>query len=288
MPDSATPYILEGTADNFDRLVIENSRKGLVLVDFWAPWVGPSQRQQGMLRELAQHYRGRFLLVTLDTDAHKVIAARFGVKSLPSLKLFRNGEVVDSAYGVQPEADYRALVERHLPRPSDAVRAAAARAWAEGEHDQAIRLLADGALADPDNLALPAMLAKLLMQLEHHEQAYKVLATMAPAAREDPQIAPLLAHLSFILAARQAPGVEDLRANLAQSPDHHEARFQLAAVSLLADDFEDALGALLEILRREPGWNGGAARRGMLAVFDILGDDHPLTRHFRTELARLL
>ena len=283
-----SPFILEGTSANFDQLVIDNSRRGLVLVDFWAPWVGPSQRQQGMLRDLAQRYQGRFLLVTLNTDAHKAIAERYGVKSLPSLKLFRNGQVIDSAYGVQPEADYRALVERHLPRPSDAVRSAAARAWAQGEQDQAIRLLADGALSDPDNLTIPAMLAKLLMQLEHHEQAHKVLAALPPEARDDAEIAPLLAHLAFILAARKAPAADALKATLEQRPDDHQARFQLAATSLLADDYEDALTALLEILRQEPGWNSGAARRGMLAVFDILGSEHPLTRHFRTELARLL
>ena len=99
-------YILEGTGENFDRLVIENSRRGLVLVDFWAPWVGPSVRQREILSQLAQDYAGSFLLVSVNTDEQKALAERFGVRSLPSFKIFRHGELTCEYHGVQPEADY--------------------------------------------------------------------------------------------------------------------------------------------------------------------------------------
>ena len=120
--------ILEGTEFNFDRLVIENSRRGLVLVDFWAPWAGPSLRQQQVLKRLANEYRGRFLLVTVNTDEQKGIAQRFAVKSLPSCKLFRKGKVVEDVRGMQPEADYKTLVDRYLVPLGDKARLAAARA----------------------------------------------------------------------------------------------------------------------------------------------------------------
>ena len=74
------------------------------MVDFWAPWVGPSLRQREMLSKLATSYDGRFLLVTVNTDEQKAIAGRFAVKSLPSFKLFRGGKVVETLHGVQPEA----------------------------------------------------------------------------------------------------------------------------------------------------------------------------------------
>ncbi|MEW8683742.1 MAG: thioredoxin domain-containing protein, partial [Candidatus Thiodiazotropha endolucinida] len=75
MSDAA--YILEGTVDNFDRLVVENSKRGLVIVDFWAPWVGPSLKQREIFVDLAKRYQGRFLLVSINTDEQKPLAERF-------------------------------------------------------------------------------------------------------------------------------------------------------------------------------------------------------------------
>ncbi|MCU7813391.1 MAG: thioredoxin, partial [Candidatus Thiodiazotropha sp. (ex Notomyrtea botanica)] len=112
-------YILEGTVDNFDHLVLENSKRGLVLVDFWAPWVGPSLKQREILIELAERYKGRFLLVSVNTDDQKPLAERFGVRSLPSFKLFRQGELVAEYHGVQPEADYPRIVESYVEKPLD-------------------------------------------------------------------------------------------------------------------------------------------------------------------------
>ena len=103
MTESA--YILEATTENFDRLVLDNSRRGLVVVDFWAPWVGPSLRQREILSDLARRHEGRFLLVSVNTDEQKPLAERFGGRSLPSFKLFRHAELVGEYHGVQPEAD---------------------------------------------------------------------------------------------------------------------------------------------------------------------------------------
>ena len=194
--------ILEGTDLNFDALVIENSRKGLVLVDFWAPWAGPSMRQQQVLKGLARQYGGRFLLVTVNTDEQKGIASRFGVKSLPSFKLFRNGRVVEEIHGMQPEADYRGIVDRYLVPLGDKVRLAAAKAWHAGHYDKAIQLLVEGALAEPDNLEIPAMLAKLLMRLHRYDEARDVLAALPADAADTTELATLRAHLDFITAAR--------------------------------------------------------------------------------------
>ena len=281
-------YVLEGTEYNFDRLVVENSRKGLVLVDFWAPWAGPSLRQQRVLRRLAEEYRGRFLLVTVNTDEQKDIAGRFGVKSLPSFKLFRNGRVVEEFHGMQPEADYRAIVDRYLVPLGDKARLAAAKAWNAGEQDKAIQVLAEGAMADPENLEIPAMLAKLLMRLERFDQAREVLAALPPEARDTTELATLRAHLDFIVAARAVEDEAAVRARLGQTPPDLGAHFQAAALDLVQDRYEAALQALIVILRADRDYDNGAARRGLLAIFETLGGDHELVRRYRGELARLI
>jgi putative thioredoxin len=281
-------YVLEGTEYNFDKLVVENSRKGLVLVDFWAPWAGPSLRQQKVLRQLAEQYRGRFLLVTVNTDEQKGIAGRFGVKSLPSFKLFRNGRVVEEFHGMQPEADYRAIVDRYLVPLGDQARLAAAKAWNAGEHDRAIQVLAEGAMADPENLEIPAMLAKLLMRLERYSEAREVLAALPAQARDTTELATLRAHLDFILAAQTVDDEAALRARLGHTPPDLAAHFQAAALDLVQDRYESALQALIVILRAERDYDHGAARRGLLAIFETLGGDHELVRKYRGELARLI
>ena len=281
-------FILEGTELNFDRLVLENSRKGLVLVDFWAPWVGPSLRQREMLSRLAESYRGRFLLVTIDTDRHKGIASRFAVKSLPSLKLFRAGKVVETLHGVQPERDYQAAVDRYLVALGDKVRLAAGKAWKEGRHELAIQTLVEGAMAEPENLEIPAMLGKLLMRLNRFGEARDVLTALPEAARASPLIAPLLAHLEFITAAGVVEDPEGLKQQIAMDPDDCRSRFRLAAVSLIEDDYATAVAELMEILRRDRQFDDGIARRGLLAVFETLGGDHQLVKRYRGEMARLI
>lgn len=281
-------YILAANEFNFDDLVLENSRKGLVLVDFWAPWAGPSLRQQKVLKKLADEYRGRFLLVTVNTDEEKGIAGRFGVKSLPSFKLFRNAKVVEEFHGMQPEADYKSIVDRYLVPLGDKVRLAAAKAWNADDHDKAIQMLAEGAMAEPENLDIPAMLAKLLMRLSRFDEARQVLASLPPEARDTTELATLRAHLDFITSAQAVDDEQAVFDRLDAVPADLDAHFKAAALHLLHDRYEEALQALIVVLRHDREFEEGAARRGLLAIFATLGGDHALVKKYRGELARLI
>jgi len=185
---SQPPLALEATRENFAQLVLENSRKGPVLLDFWASWAGPSLRQREILLRLAREYGGRFLLVSLDTDRQKEIAREMGIKSLPSCKLFRNGKPVEHVHGMQTESDYRELIERHILPLADKVQTAALEAWSGGDREKAVQVLAEGAMAEPENPALPRLLAKLLIQDGRARDAYSVLSALPHAIAEDPQI----------------------------------------------------------------------------------------------------
>lgn len=280
----ATDYIREGTAENFPTLVLENSGKGLVVVDFWAPWVGPSLRQQAMLTDVVEALPGRFLLVTVNTDEQKSIAATYGVKSLPACKLFRHGRVVEELYGVQPEADYRRIVERHLGS-TDPARRDALAAWQAGESDRAVQMLAEAAMANPADPSVPELLAKLLTQAGRHADALDVLRALPPELRGHDGLQRLRSHLELVVAAHDAPPADDLARRLERNADDTETRFRLAAVRLLADDPEAAIRHLLAIVRHDPGWRDGLARQALLAVFDTLGVGSDLVRRARAELA---
>jgi len=274
-------FAFSATEANFERLVIENSRRGPVLVDFWAPWAGPSLRQGELLRRLAGEYGGRFLLVSVSTDREKALADRFGVKSLPSCKLFRHGRVVEQVHGMQAESDYRALIERHSVALADKVQAAALTIWGSGDHDKAIQILAEGAMAEPERVELPLLMAKLLTQDGRHSDAFAVLDALPAGLREQPQVRRLHTHLGFLVEAGQAPPESELESGLARDPERLDLRLGLAARRLLADDYDSALRELAEIHRRDPGFRGEVGRRGLLAIVEQLGPDDPRVGSYR-------
>ncbi len=272
---------------NFDQLVLQNSRRGLVLVDFWSPRAGPSLRQRELLTRLAEAFDGRFLLITVNTDEEQQLARDYGVRSLPSFKLFRNGRVVEEVRGVQPEADYRSIVERHLAASGSAVQRAALAAWQEGMRDKAIGILAEGAMADPEDSGLPLLMAKLLVQSGRHGDAHEVLMALPPPACDDPAIMQLSARLDFLVAAVDAPDAKELEAQLAQQPDDHVSRYRLAAVLLERDDCEGAMEQLMSIQRRAPDFRNGRARKGLLSLFNLLDAGDERVKRFRAELFNL-
>lgn len=284
---TAPAYILEGTTENFDRLVLENSKRGLVLVDFWAPWVGPSLRQREILIDLAERYEGRFLLVSVNTDDQKRLAERFGVRSLPSIKLFHHGELVGEYHGVQPESDYPRIVEAYVQKQLDAACRQAIATWQAGDPDRALQLLAEAAVNEPENLAYPALMTKILMRQERYRDAHALLTALPEAAQDGVEIRNLLAHIDFIVTAQDAEPREALVKRLESEPEEPETRYRLAATALVDDDIEAALDLLLALARSHPGWRNGIARKGMRAVLDRLDANDEQVARYRRELYRL-
>jgi putative thioredoxin len=284
---SGSRFILEGTAQNFDRLVIENSRKGLVLVDFWAPWVGPSLRQREILSELARTYDGRFLLVSVNTDEQKSLSQRFGVRSLPNLKLFHHGKLLAEYHGVQPEADYPRIIDQYAAKILDKISQQAIAAWQAGEAERALQVLADAIIEEPQNLAYPALMAKILLREERAEDANTLLSALPPEAQDDVEISRLLSNLALILAAREAAELDILQQQVSDNPDDPEARYQLAATLLTVDQLEPALEHLLYLSHNHAKFRNDIARKGMKTILDSLDPENEQVTRYRRALYRL-
>jgi putative thioredoxin len=286
MTDSAYSYT--ATAGNFEQLVLENSRKGPVMVNYWAAWAGPCMMLMPVLERLAADYGGRFLLVHVDTAAEQALTREQGIRSLPTLKIFRNGEAVRVIHGGQPEAELRKLLDRHLNQPVHPLHAAGIQAYRRGDPEQALLMLARAAQQDPESLHLAMDRAKLLLKHGGPDAAKEVLMALPEASREEPRAADLLAHLEFLLAARDAPDAAALRHELSLDPEELEPRWRLAALALMEDDYESALELLVEILQRDRDYRDEMARKGLLALFRLLGPEHPLVAHWRARLADAL
>ncbi len=280
---TASALILEASRDNFDALVLGNSARGLVLVYYWTPTAGPCLRLMPRLRQLAADYGGRFLLVLANTDELGRIARAQGVTSVPTVKFYLHGEVAHTIHGAEPDSTFHEALGRFIARPQDRLRAEALRAHQAGRTREAIELLAQAAVEQPDNLSIAVDLAKLLTLDGQPEQALRLLANLPADARRDARVAPLYAHLELVVAARLGP--EDAEARLAADDGDSEARLTLAARALLEDRMEETMQALLTLARQAPAYRDDIGRRGLLALFDMLGSDHALTRLYRARLA---
>ncbi|MDQ2696888.1 MAG: tetratricopeptide repeat protein, partial [Pseudomonadota bacterium] len=190
--------------------------------------------------------------------------------------------------GLQPESAYRLAIQRHQTRPVDQLLAQARAAWQAGKRQPAIARLREALDLEPDDAALKATLADWLLTGNDLEAARELLATLPLEERTAAPASGLLARLEFAGLAHDAPDTAALRQRLTADPNDCGARQQLAARAVVSGDYEAALEQFLEILRRRPQFADGAERRGMLAVFAILGDDHPLTGVWRRRLAASL
>ena len=282
MADS--PYVFDATAENFPRLVLENSGKGPVVVNYWSPRAGPCLMLMPRLVRLAAEFGGRFLLVMLNTDELGRLAREHGVVSLPTMKVYRHGRVVDTLHGAESENVLRGFIQKQLRDTADSQLRVALGAHARGDTASAVRLAAEAALADPLNPRIPLDLAKLLVLQGRYAQADDLLQALPAEARDTPELRRLAAHVAFLRAARDAPAAEELAQQIAADPDNLEARYQLSAVRLVASDYDAAMQQLLEIARRDRGFRRDAGRDGLLALFELLGDGDERVVRYRALL----
>ena len=284
MADS--PFIIEVTRENFQR-VMEASFKVPVLLDFWASWCQPCLMLTPVLTKLAEEYQGKFLLGKLNTEQEQEIAARFGIRSIPDVKLFRDGQPVDEFLGALPERAVRQFLDRHVARESDAQLAQALERLAAGDADGAIALLDQARKADPDNPRVALTLARAQAATGDIAAAETTLDGLPADEQQRPEVASLRSRLFFEGQVSGAPTASVLQARLEADPGDHEARYQLALRSVLDEDYETAMELLLELMQNARGFGDDAGRRGLLKVFELLGDD-PRVHQYRRRMASLL
>jgi putative thioredoxin len=284
MADS--PFIIDITRENYAQ-VMEASFEVPVLIDFWASWCQPCLALMPILAKLAEEYQGKFLLGKLNTEQEQEIAAQFGIRSIPNVKLFRNGQPVDEFMGALPEGAVREFLDRHVPRESDTTVQQAEEQLAAGDADAAIALLNEARDADPDNPRITLALARALADQGDTAAAEAAIGSLPANEQATPDVAALKSHLFFAGQVAEAPAVPELEARLDADANDHEARFQLALRRVVEQDYDAAMELLLELMRRDRGYDDDAGRRGLLQVFELLGDD-PRVSRYRSRMASLL
>lgn len=252
---------------DFQRDVIERSRTLPVLVDFWAEWCAPCRMLGPVLERVAGSAAGRWALAKVDTEAFPAEASTYGVMSIPNVKLFVNGEVVDEFVGALPEGEVRRWLERALPSPTAGAVVEAREKLAAGDAAGAAAMLREVLDADPANAIARLALGEALLQIEPNA----VEAVIAPLADDIADRAEALRVIATWLARADRLPEGEARAPFASS---------LAGIR--KGDWDAALTGCIDALRTNRGWAGGAAREVGRSIFLLLGVEHPACdRHYR-------
>jgi putative thioredoxin len=241
-----------------------------------------------VLVKLVQAYQGKFRLAKVNIDEQQELAAQFGVRSVPTVKLLKGGKIVDEFLGALPEGNIRALLDRHIERDSDVQMRAAMTRYRGGDSAAAISALQAVAAADPDNPRVRRQLLEVLVEQGRTQEAEQLLAAMPYEERESAELAALRGRLSFAAIARDAPELAVLEQAVRENTNDSAARYQLSARYVLRGELEPAMQQLLEIIKRDRRFGDDAGRKALLQIFDILGGKGELVNRYRSRMSAAL
>ena len=289
MNQTATPHVFDATAAHFEEEVIRRSMQTPVLVDFWAEWCGPCKTLGPVLEKLAADFHGAFLLAKVDVDKQQELAAAFQIRSVPTVMLVKDGQLVDGFPGALPEGQLREFLKHHGIEPAAAPAEAEAPAEAAplDPHQEVLRLR-KAAEAEPDKDEHKLDLALALLQTGAAAEAEQLLDRLPANLATDDRTVKARAKLGFAALLKDAPPAEVLQAAIGADPDDLRARHLLGVRQLVAGDAEAGLSQFLEMLRRDRKYGDDLARKSLIDAFRVLDDDALVSRYRRQMSALLL
>ncbi|MGE6982687.1 thioredoxin family protein [Kluyvera intermedia] len=266
---------------------LEQSASIPVLFYFWSERSQHCLELTPVLESLAAQYNGQFILAKVDCDAEQMVASQFGLRAIPTVYLFQNGQPVDGFQGPQPEEAIRALLEKVLPREEELKAQQALALIQEGNHAEALPLLKDAWQISGQDSQIGLLLAETQIVLNRSEDAEAVLKTI-PLQDQDTRYQGLLAQIELLKQAADTPEIQLLQQQVEQNPDDAELASKLALQLHQVGRNEEALELLFSHLRKDLGAADGQARKMLQEILAALGTGDALASKYRRLLYSLL
>ena len=264
--------------------VLEQSMTTPVLFYFWSERSQHCLQLTPILESLAAQYNGQFILAKLDCDAEQMIAAQFGLRAIPTVYLFQNGQPVDGFQGPQPEEAIRALLDKVLPREEELKAQQAMQLMQEGNYTDALPLLKDAWQLSNQNGEIGLLLAETLIALNRSEDAEAVLKTI-PLQDQDTRYQGLV---ELLKQAADTPEIQQLQQQVAENPEDAALATQLALQLHQVGRNEEALELLFGHLRKDLTAADGQTRKTFQEILAALGTGDALASKYRRQLYALL
>ena len=290
-PSAAAAAVLSHVFDaqlaSFETDVLLKSKEVPVLVDFWATWCGPCKSLGPLLEKLAAEFNGGFLLAKVDVDAEQQLAGYFQIRSVPTVLLIKDGQIVDGFPGVIPEGQLRQFLATHgvtpAAPPEDEAPAVAAPVDPEAEVIRLRHAVTDA----PDEAALKLDLALALLKVGAATEAEVLLDGLPANLATDDRAIQARARLGFASILKDGPPASVLEQAIAADPGDLRARHLLGVRLIMEGDAAAGLEQFLEMLRRDRAFGDALAKKSLIDAFRIIEDDD-LVGVYRRKMASVL
>jgi putative thioredoxin len=276
--------------------VIERSKETPVIVDFWAPWCEPCKQLTPVIEKIVREKNGNVILAKMNIDESPEVAQQLKIQSIPAVMAFNDGQPVDGFIGVQPEKNITEFINKISSlKNSSSIEEniiAGKKYIDDGDIETAALVFSEILKIEPENISAKSMLARCLLRSDQIDEAEDIINNLPANSENNQDFVSVRSEVEVFKNAKNNPisneQEDELRRDIDKNPKNHQMRLDLAKLLLAKGENENAINELLKIIEFDPKWNDGEARKQLIEIFNILGNEDILVIEGRKKLSSML
>ena len=288
--------IIEVITENFMTDVIERSKETPVIVDFWAPWCEPCKQLTPVIEKIVREKNGNVILAKMNIDESPEVAQQLKIQSIPAVMAFNEGQPVDGFIGVQPEKNITEFINKISSlKNSSTIEEniiAGKKYINDGDIETASLVFSEILKIEPENISAKSMLARCLLRNNQIDEAENIINNLPASAESNQDFISVRSEVEIFKNAKNNPisneQEDKLRGDIDKNPNNQQLKLDLAKLLLAKGENENAINELLKIIEFDPKWNDGEARKQLIEIFNILGNENILVTEGRKKLSTML
>ena len=288
--------IIEVLTENFISDVIERSKETPVIVDFWAPWCEPCKQLTPVIEKIVKEKNGNVILAKMNIDESPEVAQQLKIQSIPAVMAFNDGQPVDGFIGVQPEKNITEFINKISSlKNSSSIEEniiAGKKYIDDGDIETAALVFSEILKIEPENISAKSMLARCLLRSGQIDEAEDIISNLPANSENNQDFISVKSEVEVFKNAKNNPisneQEAELKRDIDKNPKNHQIRLDLAKLLLAKGENENAINELLKIIEFDPQWNDGEARKQLIEIFNILGNEDVLVIEGRKKLSSML